>query len=88
MCLTKGCGLALAVMALGLEVLFSQGKNEAMVITGVSRLNKNQVKEDSPWPRALSPKTQEWASQVMRMGLVLIFQVEREEAEASTEIWK
>lgn len=29
--------------------------------------------------RALSPKTREWASQVMRMDLALIFPLERED---------
>lgn len=33
--------------------------------------------------RALSPKTQEWADQVMRMGL--IFQMEREDLKPGSE---
>lgn len=72
---------------------------EAMVIIGITVGWMGASEEDSPWPRAgqqdralrssaLSPKTREWAGQVMRVGLELIFQMDREDLRQTLGTWK
>lgn len=86
--LWAGHWVAMSTGSHGLRTL--RERIEAMVIIGMTVSWMGASEEDSPWPRAgqqdralrsraLSPKTQEWAAQVMRVGLELTFQMDRED---------